>query len=512
MLFNVKVLIYLDILLLIGLTVFRWALVPSARAMIGPKVMALVLGTPVVGLLSGNGYVFHAYLACSVAFTSRTRDELCCTYLLMLPMVPGLQLDLIAGGTYLMVLASAGSMNIGALVGMALTRGSVRRTDPSLDILMLLLFCVYVSIEVRGVTSTAILRVVVQSAVALIPPYLLASRSAVDVEAVRRLLTYLCLAAFLGAVVAVFEAVRRWDLYEPFYGALRIPLKVTSSALSIRGGFLRVGGPIGDYSSFGLFLAVAIAILPALRRPFSRAGFVCLSAGLLAGILATQSRGAWVGLLVGFVAFQWLRDRRGSAIAVFGAAAGAYLALRYLLSPTSSLSETFGTSGASTETIDYRRQLLEMGLQQVAAHPLLGQPPKQLETKLEALRQGQHIVDFVNTHLFIAMVTGLLGFAVWFVVWSSTVLRVVSRRRLAAPDLRRSGLSIVPAVMIVTACVALAFTSIVDRNLYWLLLAAGFATPMLVRAPGARRGSPGALAGRSDLPGSLTTVRPEPAA
>lgn len=481
MLFNLKVLAYLDVLLLIGLLGFRQALLPSSRSLVGPKVIALVLATPVVALVGGNNYVFHAYLICAVAFTSRTRMELCCTYLLMLPLMPSLQLDLRPGGLYLLGLKSFTSMNIGALIGLMITRGRVQRTDGLLDLLVLLLVLVLSSIGIRGVTATAILRLLVENALMVVPPYLLVSRTAVDMDDVRRLMTYLCLAAFLGSVVAIFGMVRRWDLYEPFFAALNVDQTFGSTALAVRGGRMRMGGPFTDYSAFGLFLAVVIVSLPVLRRPFSRGGFVVIAAGLLVGLFTTQSRGAWVGLLIGFAVFQGLRGRRSVAAAMIGGGALAYMVLGAILAPTSRLAETLGTSGASAQTGDYRWQLLRQGLEQVAAHPFTGQPPEDLEKNMAALVQGQHMVDFVNTHLYIAMVTGLSGFMIWAFIWLSTACRVMMRSGQGSEQARRTGLTMLPVAIIVTACISLTFTSMIDRNLYWLLIAVAFATPVLVR-------------------------------
>jgi hypothetical protein len=496
MLFNLKVLAYLDVLLLIGLMGFRQVLPPSARSLIRPKVVALVLLTPAVALLSGNIYIFHAYLIGAIGFTSRTRRELCCTYLLMLPMVPAVQFDLFFGSVYVFAATSFLSMNLGAVLGMMLTRGGTGRADPMLDLSMFLFLAVLSFIAIRDITATAMLRVLLQNALLVLPPYLLVSRSARTAEDVRELFLYVYLAAFLGSIVAIFGMLRSWDLYEPFFGALNLVRPMGSTAIAVRGGFMRMGGPFDDYSAYGLFLAAIIACLPAFRQSFSKIGFPVVTGVLLAGLFTTQSRGAWIGLLVGFVVFQWLRDRRAMAAAVVAGGTAAYLLLSTVLAPTSRFSETLGVSGSAVGTGDYRWRLLNLGLEQVAAHPLLGQTPDALEASLAELVQGQHIIDFVNTHLFIAMSTGVFGFAIWAVIWIAIVVRLASRSRREPLSTRRSGLSMVPVAMIVSSGVGLTFTSMIDRNLYWMLLGAAFATPFLAprRTVAANAESP---AGRS---------------
>lgn len=481
MLFNLKVLLYLDFLLLIGLLGFRRALLPSVRSMVSPKAITLVLLTPAVVLIGGNIYLFHVYLICAVGLTSRTRSELCGIYLLMTSLVPAMTFSLVVGGVYLMSVASFASMNVGALIGMALTRGRVRRTDPLLDFSVLMILIVFTFMELRGVSATAMLRIILQNALFVVPPYLLVSRSVVNLEDVRKLLLHLCLAAFLGSIVAIFGILRHWDLYGSFFGALGVTETLGSSTLAVRGGLMRMGGPFHDYSAFGLFLAAIIAVLPALRRSFGRMEFLAVAAVLLLGIVSTQSRGAWIGMILGFVTFELLRNRRMMAVAMIAGGGAVYVLLRLVLAPSSRFADAVGSGGAGLETAQYRWRLLVRGLEQVEAHPVLGQNPAKLIENMPDMMQGQHIVDFVNSHLFVAMSTGLVGFAIWAVVWISVAGRVIARRSHHPAEIRRSGLSIVPVAMIVSSCVTLTFTSISDRNLFWLLVPAAFSTPVLTR-------------------------------
>jgi len=489
MLFNLKVLFYVEFLLMAGLLAYRWALLPRFRGLIGGRTVALAALTPAVAFLGGNIYLFYAYLFCAVAFTSRSRIELLGTYLLMLPMMPSLQLDVEAGGVFLLTVTSFLFLNAGAVVGMVLTRGRVRRTDPVLDLAAFALFAMFVYINARGVSSTTVARVVAQQALTILPPYLLASRAVRDADDARRALAMLTAAATMGCAVALFGLLRHWPLYENMYAALGLELPSSSSYVAVRGGRMRMGGPLNDYTAFGLFLAFLLAMLPGVRGLFRHAGFPAVAGLLLLGLFATQSRGAWVALMIGWPVSLWLRGK-GAAAGAGLAAAGLGFAALPLLAPGSRLAETLGTSGASADTGTYRQRLLSRGLDMVAEHPLAGQPPTSLVARLQDLVQGQQIVDFVNTHLWVAMAAGVPAFAIWAAIWLSTVGRLGARRRRGEGWVRRSGILSAPAAGIAVVTVALAFTSLIDRNLVWPMLLLGMATPALtarrartVRAP-----------------------------
>ena len=486
MLISVKVLLYLEGLLVLGLLVFRASLAPQMRGLIGSRTVFVTLATPAVALLCSNVFILDAYLACAVAFTARTRVEMCGTYLLLLPMTPALQQDLYAGGTYLIPMMTFTALNIGGLLGLLLTRGRVRRTDAAMNAGVLVLALIFMFINARDVTGTGLLRVVISTALLLVPPYLIVSRSVADAEDVRRVLLLLCLAATLGSVIAIFGMLRRWDLYETLYGALGVDRPLTSSYLAVRGGRMRMGGPLGDYSAFGLFLAAVLVLQPSLRSAFRRNWFPVVSGLLVLGLFTTQSRGAWVALLVGYSVSLMLRRKGAVAAGWLAVAAMGYLALGALFAPSSHYADTLGTGGASMETAQYRQRLFSRGVEQVVAHPLFGQRPDQLIASLSDLVQGEHIVDFVNTHLYVAMSAGVPALIAWLAMWLVPVARLSGRRRKGAEWVQRSGILVAPAAVLVTVLVALIFTSPIDRNLFWLLIALGLATPALV-PNGARR-------------------------
>ena len=128
--------------------------------------------------------------------------------------------------------------------------------------------------------------------------------------------------------------------------------------------------------------------------------------------------------------------------------------------------------------------LAAQGLGQIRNHPLLGQSIGDLSLSLSDLSQGQHIVDFVNSHLFVAMTAGLPLSLLWFIVWLVPVADGFRQDR-------KIPLYASPIGIAIPTFVALIFTSLVDRNLTWLIVALAFSVPcVLIKQASGRHALP----------------------
>ena len=489
MLQHLKTLAAIEVLLVLGLVLFRVALARGHRDVLRPGAIAVTLLTPAVGLLCGSAFIFYAYLAAAVAFNSRSRATLAATYLLMLPMTPALGQEAAAGAVYLLPVSALAAMNLGALIGVAITAKRRAFVNPGYDIAVLLLIALFVFIDARGVSATSIVRFVIVSVVGFGGPYLLISRGIASRTDLDRALLSLGLAGFLAAVIAVFQTLRHWVLYQAFNEALHLSLGLQSFTSYIRGGLLRTGGPLVDFSVAGVFFAAVLMMLPYLKSKFHTLWYWGVVAVILAGLFVTQSRGGWVGAALGLAVILIFRRRLWQAIALAAIAALLRFVLFLSLSDSSRLAETFGQTGDAAFTADYRMNLLTRGLEQVGAHPVSGQPPRQLVASLSDLMQGQHIVDFVNSHLYVTMTTGVPGFILWLTIWLMPIVRCWHVRKAAPPGANPAE---VPVGIIVATMVALTATSLGDRNLAWPTIALALS------------GACAALAGRTDA------IRPRP--
>ena len=473
MLILLKTLIALDGLLAIGLVLFRYALAPQYRSIVSGKIVALALLNPAVALFCGNFYAFCAYLMLIVAFNSRSRAELAATFVFLLPLTPGMAQETGIGGIYLFAISVILAMSSGALIGFLTTSGRRFYAQPRIDIAMLLLVGIFLYIYNRDLSFTGLLRGLTTNILGFVGPYLLISRGLTTRADIDRFLLRMVTGGVLTSIVAIFQARKQWVLAQAYYEALHVPIPFGTMTLSMRAGLLRTGGTIGDFSAAGLFFAVIVTLMLTLKSRFTVIGFWTILTVLIAGLVVTQSRGAWVAAIIGLL-FLFAYRRQWGRAALLAATGGLAEMAVLTFAKSGTLANIAGNTEEASGTVSYRKLLATQGWGQIKAHPIFGQPLDRLTDNLPDLIQGQHIVDFVNTHLFIAMSAGIPLFLVWCYIWLSPI---VATWRHPSRGKYESDLIAAPAVIIVPTLIALTATSLIDRNLNWPVIAVALAGP-----------------------------------
>ena len=263
-------------------------------------------------------------------------------------------------------------------------------------------------------------------------PYYVASRSLRDVQAFRDVAMSVVCGLMVVALIAVFEALRHWLLYVPLEAALGAQWGL-GSYLG-RGGFLRAQGPTGQPIVLGYLMVVALALYPYLRRSIPAQPRWWLGFGLLlAGLLASFSRGPWVAAVIALVAFRFSTPKAvgGSlkAAAVIGV-----VVLAAMASPYGDTIKSYlpFVGNIEAENVEYRQRLLQSSIGVILQNPLFGSTTYMYSLINEDLVIGG-MVDIVNTYLAIGLANGLVGlgcFAGAFVY----VTMAVFRRMWRLPD------------------------------------------------------------------------------
>jgi O-antigen ligase len=245
-------------------------------------------------------------------------------------------------------------------------------------------------------------------------PYYVASRGVRDLAAFRDALAAFVLAALLLAPIAVFEFARHWLVYAPLDNALGVTWGLLNY-LERGDGLLRAQASTGQPIILGYVLAVALGLALYLRRfipsaPMRNALLVLLAAGLI----AAMSRGPWIGAAVMVIAFVATGPRALPRLAKLGAA-GLCLVPLLLISPAGKELVDYLPFVGTVEAhnITYRQLLFEISLDVVLAHPLFGAWDFLQLPVMQQLKQGQGIIDVVNTYLGVALASGLVGLALF---------------------------------------------------------------------------------------------------
>jgi O-antigen ligase len=238
--------------------------------------------------------------------------------------------------------------------------------------------------------------------------YYLASRVPRNRESLVELFASFCLCGLLLAAVGVFESARSWYLYSEFGG--RWTDDLSYGFYLVRGTSLRAKASASTPLELGYLLAISIGfwlflafgIRSKLAR-WSAFALYCL------GLLAAYSRGPWLG--AGVVVCSYLLVRSGPLKSLFKIASGAtvfFVAIS--LTPFGKkIAAVIPALGGDVDVsnINYRQRLLERCWDVFKESPLFGD--QWVYFKMEDLRQGQGIIDFVNTYAEQAVFYGIVG-------------------------------------------------------------------------------------------------------
>lgn len=255
----------------------------------------------------------------------------------------------------------------------------------------------------------------------VIAQYLVFSRIRWTVERIR-----LATAAFVIPLVALSgvaaaEVVLGWHVYA---NAVQNWDVSTTLRYVERSGYLRAYGSVIGPIAFGLFLAVGLALAPALAAGAQKKRFAFLSIpAIAAGLLVTFSRGPWIGGAIAIGAYVATTRRSFSNLVRLAGAGVLGLAVLAFTPFGGAVLDILPFIGdADDHTIDYRQRLFEVGWRVAMQNPLFGSEGYMESAAMQELIQGQGIIDIVNSYLRILLDSGLVGLSLYLGVLAFSML------------------------------------------------------------------------------------------
>ncbi len=257
------------------------------------------------------------------------------------------------------------------------------------------------------------------------------------------------LASVIVAVLAFIESARNWLLYVDL--AVRWSNDSSFGFYLSRGTWLRAQATAGHPLALGFLVAIAFGFWLYLQNQVtSKSGKSLVTLLLWLGLLAAYSRGPWVGAIVIYASFAALGPRGFSRL-MRAAAVLAVVAATVALTPLGEKIITvlpFMGGTVDSGSLGYRQLLTQRSLDLIFASPFFGDHFPW--SKMEDLRQGQGIIDLVNTYATIALLHGLVGLALFVGFILVGVSNTYSSARAIASsdaDLGTLGVSITASVL-----------------------------------------------------------------
>jgi hypothetical protein len=414
-----------------AIVLFLYCLRPDAARAMMPRAPIVAIGMPVLAWSLPNVWVLYAAMLAWVPLVAGRRSYIVPLYLYSLLLLPGLDETIALGSIKLFDFGVHDALGLGAAAAL-LPHAGKARPRVMLDLPAVSVMLLLIAALARDTSLTNFLRVAVNVTLDLGLPYYIVSRGVRTIDEFRTAMLWLGCGGITLSAILIYETWASWPIYNQLYAYYDVS---TLLIVKARGGVLRSGGPFVEPTSAAMVLATCVLALW-LSRDYLRSRWqsMLLFAFALIGLSAPQSRGAWLGLLTALAMVLVFRGRYAQLVrsAIVIGAAGAMLFLAAQVSPY--LSETMGLSGGSSETSQYRRLLFDRGIEEFWHSPVWGYSMPQVTLRLSDLRQGEGIVDFVNSYIWILLISGAIGTLIFVGAFVNFLLRMLKFRRPIGGD------------------------------------------------------------------------------
>jgi hypothetical protein len=288
-------------------------------------------------------------------------------------------------------------------------------------------FVVQIAVVFPYASRTDVVRQAFVLAIDTVLPYWIFSRAIGSPQALRQVLRGFALTALMMCGLAVFESLKHWALYDAVTAAWNLQWDL--SFYLERAGILRAKGSTGHSLALGLVLVVGLGFWGAVRPEVKHRGFVLLGGlAFAAGLVASLARGSWLGavLLLGLLSL--LGKDALKRLLIAGVAGGVVLGVATQVPQLQVFVDMLPFIGnVDSENVEYRRRLVEISMSLFVQSPWLGFPGHL--NYMEELRQGQGIIDIVNSYIGIALNTGVVGLVGFIGGYLSMLLPLFTLRR-----------------------------------------------------------------------------------
>lgn len=446
----------------------------------------LWISVTLTAFLSHNYWIFIFFTCVIISVFSKkeSQNDSFSIYVWLLPLLPMLANDIpgIGGIRFIFELNYPRLLSLAILFPLFLNQDDKRKTFLRLpgDKIFAIYLLINILISTRNGELTNIIRTNLYLFLDMFLPYYVASRSFKNFQDFKKIAFVIFASISILASIALFETIYGWRLYASLLNSLDINYRFSSYLF--REGVLRAASTFSSSIVLGYMLVVGMGMRLAIDTEFNKNKlqlFFFVLYGL--ALLATVSRGPWVGCLILFSIYVLLHKNKAKNIKL------SFYAL-FLSAPilifTSfgqkiiSLLPFFG--GSNEGSISYREELFEKSWAVIQQHPLLGSNTYLKTPEMLSLTQGQGIIDIVNSYLRIALDSGLLGvgsFVLFFVSLLFGLYKAQQALNKNDRELHQYATGLIATLASVLFIIATVSSIDIVGHVYWLL--AGLASAFL---------------------------------
>ena len=464
-----RIFIILMVLGAIAYAPIYWAAAPALRRHIGTLFVISFVTLIFGGLFAPPGLFF--FLLCPLVMVTLTvsRLDAVCRFILLGALIPNPDWPLVIGGTYLIKVSMLDMLGVGLVLATLLkpdhSRVAKVRGFTLEDMIVILFFLALNIAPVRfSEGATGLMRTTLSGALHLAIPYLMLRRHVRSLKEFRIVVGCIAAASGILSVYAIYESFHGWSMFVTINAHLG-DVGGSLRNLITRGGAMRASTTMSGALMLGCYLSIGwVAIICSRDLVRTRMLWMAGCALILAGELAAQSRGNLLCVALAVPILLAANRRVGLAVvmSVSVAAGTALLIAAARFSQRIAGFLNLSPDRAEGADYDYRQLLLRRGLEEAAKHRWTGTSMNNILAQLGDIRQGEGVVDFVNTYLYIYLVAGIPFLVV------SIIVILMMFFKLSSLSIRKKAqdFTIVRAFAIaslVSMMIALFFMSFIDR-------------------------------------------------
>lgn len=359
-----------------------------------------------------------------------------------------------------------------AALQLMFSKTAPRKSSLALDVLVVIYPIFRIALLFGGITLTSSLRSCVELLLDLVLPYYVMTRGIRNEEDLRFVLQNLLVACMFAAAVAYLEAAARLNIYSELQWVYGVTWSLTHTLM--RGGMNRVQAMTPQPILYAVQLLFTLGLWVALATARVRRPALIIGTLLLVGAMVlTWSRGPWIGAIVFGLSFLALKKVKPSIFAallvVFVICGITVKAMGLDAAVITALKDVFGGSQEDTGTILYRSQLLDSAIALVKQSPFLGVPD--YAASMQDLKQGEGIIDIVNTYVSVALGSGLIGLALFLLPYLYMLGRIFKDLSGLESSQDRSRANFLRAfAALIVGCLVTIFTTSIGERIPFLLL------------------------------------------
>ncbi|HID38784.1 MAG TPA: hypothetical protein EYP36_04625, partial [Calditrichaeota bacterium] len=275
------------------------------------------------------------------------------------------------------------------------------------------------------------------------------------------------------SVFGVLEAVLNWNVFTEMVFSGMLPVDETYKYRA----FLRARASFPEPISYGVFVLITMGLSFAVMFRTKNQFMVKLLIIMifLAALYAAQSRGDQIAAVLFLTMYFFYKMQSSSRFILL-------ILMIIFLSVAGYIFKQQSPVGVNTDmekvdkhgTFEYRKEMFFALLDLIPKHPYFGNTMYKKDPSMEKLRQGEGIIDPVNSYLAMAVELGLvtLFFFVLFIIRSARAGIGLVKYGYAVNNQLWVNLGAAVTATVMALSVALAFTSFSDTNppVFWFTM------------------------------------------